>query len=400
MKIVSRVLSFSVLLYVLAPLGAMALHHDAYAQSAAPSTPAIIFDSDYGPDVDDLVAHAVLHALADRGEAEIIAGIVSISNAKSPGAMNAVDTWHGRSGIPVGGFKGTVDGGRFDGGPLFPRGGQGESDGDAWAVSIYDAQESYPRRVTENNYEDALSVYRDVLRAADDKSVRIVTAGMLNTLSELLDSPGDQIDGRSGRDLIAAKVEAVYVMGARSSGAEFNMRHAPAAAANVAAGLPVPIYWNQFEIGASVYTGKWNGSGSPAPGHIVRFGMEAFNHIPGSDGNGRQSWDAMTVLAAVRGASAGFAFESGKMTINASTGASSWVANPQGPHRRVSKTQSDAHYEALLEPLVFSSQSDAAPEPDSPARPRPPGDVRVTKAGDWCMSGDEGALAARYENAC
>lgn len=335
--------------------------------------PQVIFDSDYGPDVDDLVAHAVLHALADLGEAEIIAGIVSISNAKSPGAMNAVDVWHGRPDIPVGGFAGAVAGGRFNGGPLFPNGGQGESDGDAWAVAIYDAHDQYPRLIDQDSYEDALSVYRRALRDADDGSVVIITVGMLNTLSELLQSPGDEIDARTGADLLSDKVKAVYVMGGRNSGAEFNMRHAPVAASHVAASLPVPIYWSQFEIGVNIFTGKWATGDGPDPDHIVRFGMEAYNHVPGSDGHGRQSWDAMNVLVAIRGAGAGFSFERGVMTIDADSGASSWNADAQGPHFRVSKTQQDAHYEKLLEPLVFTPRS----EPAALSRPMPPASIQA-----------------------
>lgn len=306
----------------------------------------VIFDSDYGPDVDDLVAHAVLHALADLGECEIIAGIVCISNTKSPGAMDAVNTWHGRPDIPVGGFTGTVDGGA-----LFPNGGAGgESDGDAWASAIYDASAAYPRTITTSNFPSSLAVYRQALADSQDGEVTIITVGMLNALAELLNSPGDGIDARSGSDLIAAKVAAVYVMGGRDSGAEFNMRNASSEASDVAANFPVVVHWSQFEIGLPIFTGKW--TGDQFSGHIVRFGLEEFNFTPGSDGNGRQSWDAMNVLVAIRGEDAGFSFQAGHMAIKNSTGASTWTTGG-GPHFRVSKTLSDSAYETAIEPLVF-----------------------------------------------
>ncbi|HEV8248295.1 MAG TPA: hypothetical protein VGP93_21110, partial [Polyangiaceae bacterium] len=39
--------------------------------------PAIIFDTDMGPDIDDAGALAVLHALADNGEAKLLAVMIS-----------------------------------------------------------------------------------------------------------------------------------------------------------------------------------------------------------------------------------------------------------------------------------------------------------------------------------
>ncbi len=39
----------------------------------------VIFDTDFGPDVDDVGALAILHAMADRGETEILGVMVSTS---------------------------------------------------------------------------------------------------------------------------------------------------------------------------------------------------------------------------------------------------------------------------------------------------------------------------------
>ena len=349
----------------------------------------VILDSDYGPDVDDLVAHAVLHALADLDECEIIAEIACISNANSPGAMNAVDTWHGRPSIPVGGFRGTIG---HTGGTLFPNGGAGgESDGDAWAISIYNASATYPRTVDNTTYPDAVDVYRQALHDAPDASVRIITIGMLNTLAELLNSPADSIDERTGSALIAAKVEAVYVMGGRNSGAEFNLRFAREEAADVADNLPVPIYWSQAEIGGTIFTGRW--TGTDRAGHIVRFGMEEFNFVPGSDGNGRQSWDAMNVMAAVRGVAAGFSWEQGTMTVNADDGANTWVASGAGPHFRASKTKTDAEYEADIEPLVWTAEFVGTPIQDDYDTT-----AAVYESGGWSTVSSSGGSASLWSD--
>lgn len=316
----------------------------------------VILDSDYGPDVDDLIAHAILHALADLGECEILAEIVCTNNPESPGAMNAVDTWHGRPNIPVGGFSGTIG---HTGEPLFPAGGgDGETSGGPFSVDIYNADSTYPRTVTTSNYPDALEVYRQALHDAPDSSVTIITIGMLNTLAELLNSPSDSIDSRNGADLIAAKVTEVYIMGGAEESApnpeEFNMRNARQEASNVADNLPVPIIWSQWEIGATVITGTWEGS--EQEGHIVRFGMEAFDLNGTAEGQGRESWDAMNVLLAIRGTVAGFSLEQGEMDVDAGDGGNTWTVDAEGPHFRASKTLSDSDYEETLEPLVFTQQ--------------------------------------------
>ncbi len=62
----------------------------------------IIFDTDMDSDCDDLGALAVLHALADRGECEILATVVSTRNPWSPGCVDAINTFYGRPDLPIG----------------------------------------------------------------------------------------------------------------------------------------------------------------------------------------------------------------------------------------------------------------------------------------------------------
>ena len=61
--------------------------------SAAPPQPVrLIFDTDVMGDVDDVGTVAVLHALADLGEAEILAMGVSSKNPWSPLCLSALNT--------------------------------------------------------------------------------------------------------------------------------------------------------------------------------------------------------------------------------------------------------------------------------------------------------------------
>src|SRR3990170_406515 len=56
----------------------------------------IIFDTDFHTDCDDAGALAVLHALADRGECEILAIMCSTRDPFSAPAIDVINTYYGR----------------------------------------------------------------------------------------------------------------------------------------------------------------------------------------------------------------------------------------------------------------------------------------------------------------
>ena len=77
-----------------------------YQAKAAKAPVRVIFDTDVGGDVDDAGALAVLHALADRGEREILAMGVVIGHEAAVPYVHAVNTWYGRPNLPIGTIKG------------------------------------------------------------------------------------------------------------------------------------------------------------------------------------------------------------------------------------------------------------------------------------------------------
>ena len=65
---------------------------NAFSQrKAAPAR--IIFDSDMGPDYDDVGAITILHALADKGEAKILATMASTKYDGVAGVLNIFNTY-------------------------------------------------------------------------------------------------------------------------------------------------------------------------------------------------------------------------------------------------------------------------------------------------------------------
>jgi hypothetical protein len=62
----------------------------------------IILDTDMDTDCDDAGALAVLHALADRGECEILGTMVSARHPGSAPTVAAINAYYGRPHLPVG----------------------------------------------------------------------------------------------------------------------------------------------------------------------------------------------------------------------------------------------------------------------------------------------------------
>ncbi len=59
----------------------------------------IIFDTDLGPDYDDVGALAFLHAMADSGKAEILATVASNKHELVAPSIDVINTYFGRPGL-------------------------------------------------------------------------------------------------------------------------------------------------------------------------------------------------------------------------------------------------------------------------------------------------------------
>jgi hypothetical protein len=247
--------------------------------NAAPPVP-IIFDTDIENDVDDVGAVAVLHALADRGEARILAMGVSVTHKWSAPCLDALNTYFGRPEIPIGVVK-----------------RKGVETGSKYAETI--AREFPHDLRTPNDAPDAVTLYRRTLAAEPDGSVVLVSVGFLTNVARLLDSQADAASELSGIDLVRKKVKLwVAMAGHFPQGREWNVFQDTASSKRAIEGWPTPIIFSGFEIGDKIQTGaalKNIPAGSP-----VRRGYELFNGL-----QNRSSWDQTAVLYAVRGLDGG-----------------------------------------------------------------------------------------------
>ncbi|MEA3209797.1 MAG: hypothetical protein QOE70_2854 [Chthoniobacter sp.] len=250
--------------------------------------PRIIFDTDMETDCDDAGAMAVLHALADQGECEILATVISVKDVWSAATVDAINTYYGRPGLPLGMLK-----------------GPGVLEKSRFAERI---AHEFPNRIkSADDVPDATLVYREVLEKQSDHSVVIVTVGYLTNLKNLLQLPAGP-GHASGTELISAKVKTWVCMGGNFIGSpakddlklgNVNFQRDAASAIFVIQHWPRPLIFVGREIG-SVPSGLAIGEslGKTPPENPVR---RAYEHYFDGRLKNRHVADLTTVLYAVRG---------------------------------------------------------------------------------------------------
>jgi inosine-uridine nucleoside N-ribohydrolase len=202
----------------------------------------VIFDTDIGNDVDDVLALGMIHALQSRGACNLLAVTVSKDNELAGPFADAVNTFYGRPTIPVGVVRtgATRDEGKYLG-------------------MVRDASR-YPHALKKSaDAPDAVSLLRKVLAAQADGSVVIIQVGFATNLARLLETPADGISPLTGKELAAKKVRLVSAMfgaykpdGGVSTHREYNVTEDLPAAKKFAAEWPSPIVFSGFEVGEAV----------------------------------------------------------------------------------------------------------------------------------------------------
>ena len=262
----------------------------------------VIFDSDIAPDYDDVGALALLHALADNGEAKILATISSNAFETTAPTLSVLNTYFKRPHIPVGVVK-----------TGFPN----HKCSQLWAQHII---AKYSHAVQSNEAAaDAIKLYRKVLAKQKNRSVTIVTVGFFTNLSALLLSGPDEYSSLNGFELVQKKVKQLVSMaGAIDStgtgGYEFNVICDIPAAKKVLDDWPTPITLSGFEIGVKIFTGKNLTENSSIHNSPVKDAYKIALDFDGSK-KGRHSWDQTAVWVAVRGVDPWFSFRKINLTI-------------------------------------------------------------------------------------
>ncbi len=267
----------------------------------------VIFDTDMGPDYDDVGAITMLHAFADAGQARILATIASTNYPNVTSVLSVLNTYFKRPNTPIGVPKGKA---------------VGDKDTQHWSDTLV---ARYPHAVRSNNdIPDAVALYRQILAKQPDHSVTVITVGFLTNLANLLDSKPDQYSPLSGKALVAKKIKQVVSMAGKfPSGREYNVFRDTEASKIVFANWPTPILMSGFEIGEQIHSGLPLTQNTAIKNSPVKDVFRISLPKSAEDKNGRMSWDQTAVLVGVRGYAPYYTVTSGRLTINAD-GSNGW----------------------------------------------------------------------------
>ena len=267
----------------------------------------IIFDSDIGPDYDDVGAITMLHAFADSGEAKILATVASDKYPNAAAVLSVFNTYFKRPNIPIGIVKGN---------------GVNLSDEQHWSDTLV---AKYPHKIKSNDEaEDAVTVYRKILSQQPDNSVTIVTVGFLTNLANLMNSKPDKYSPLDGTTLIHKKVKRLVSMAGRfPEGKEFNVFMDSTSSQIVFSKWPSEVIFSGFEIGEKIKTGLPLVQNNAIQNSPVKDVFRICLPLAEEDRNGRSSWDETAVLVAVKGFEPYYSIESGSIIVN-DDGSNSW----------------------------------------------------------------------------
>ncbi len=312
-------------------------------RSAVNAPKAVIFDTDIGPDYDDVGAITLLHALADSGQVNILATIASNQHPLIVPVLDVMNTYFGRPNLPIGVVRGGF-GGRQ---PVNLPAGQ------KWD-SLLVAR--YPHNLKTNAQgEDATILYRQLLAAQPDNSVTIVTVGFFTNMANLLESKPDKYSPLNGIDLVKKKVRQLVSMAAHFGSEmgkfrEFNVEKDALASVYTFQHWPTPILFSGFEIGSRIFTGLplMNSNYQNSPGKDVYARSIPMDK---NDKNGRMSWDQTAVLVAIKGHEPYYSVVEGRIIGNAD-GSNGWDRSGKGHFYLVEKMPV-AQVTAIIDKLML-----------------------------------------------
>jgi pyrimidine-specific ribonucleoside hydrolase len=324
-------------------LGSILLYYSCVNQSVEKNVGPvrIIFDTDLGPDYDDVGALAFLHAMADSGKAEILATLASNKHDLVAPSINVINTYFRRKELAIGAPRTK---------------GVNLGSSQHWADSIV---AKYPHTIkSTSDVPDAVEIYRKVLSIQPDNSVTIVTVGFLTNLNNLLKSKPDNNSVLNGNELVRRKVKRLVSMaGCFPTGREFNIYMDSAASKYVYENWPGEIIFTGFEIGSQIHTGlrliNSDIKNSPVK-DVFRISIP----LSAEDKGGRMSWDETAVLIGVYGTKGFFNTVRGKIIVN-NDGSNSWENSSDGKQYYVTQKMPVPQISIFIEnrmmhqPVVF-----------------------------------------------
>ena len=253
----------------------------------------VIFETDMGNDIDDAIALGMLYKYMDEGVVDLLAVGVNKEGFGPVEYVDMMNTWYGYPDIPIGKITDGID-------CNYP-----ESNYAAKVASMKDASGAPLFGTSVSDMASVLEapvLYRKILAAQPDNSVRMVSVGFSTNLVRLMESAPDEYSQLTGMELIAKKVCLLSIMAGDfrpGASAEFNVVQDIPSAKLIFEHWPTPVVASPFDVGISICypaTSIENDFGW-ADTHPMVEGYKSYNPMPYD----RPTWDPTSVLYAVEG---------------------------------------------------------------------------------------------------
>lgn len=303
----------------------------------------LIFDTDIGNDVDDVLALGMIHSLQARKACRLLGVTITKDSELAGPFVDAINSFYLRGDTPIGMVR---PGKTPEPGKFLPM-----------AAEMTAGQFRYPHDLLQSkDAVEAVTLLRKLLAAEPDGSVCIAQVGFSTNLARLLDSKPDDASPLAGRDLIRTKVKLLSVMagafqsiGGNAHYCEYNVVQDIANCKKLADEWPTSVVWSGFEIGIALeYPAvSIENDYQYIPDHPLAEAYRRYSPPP----HNRPTWDLTSVLYAVHPDRGYFDLSPpGRITVE-TDGFTKFEPVADGKHRylKLSEKQQPRVLEALVQ---------------------------------------------------
>ena len=298
----------------------------------------IIFDTDIGNDIDDVLALQMLLNYHKVDALDLLGITISKSNPYTIPYIDGFCRYNNIENIPIGYV--------YEG----PNTNNGRYLKQTLDTLINDSPILEPQLTIRDNLLDAWELQRKILSQQEDSSVVMVAVGPLTNLYRLLVSSSDQYSPLNGLDLISKKVRLLSVMGGVYSDslqlAEWNIAQDIESAMVVFNEWPGKIVTSGWEVGNELLYPSSSISNNFKNSNPLYISYSLWDQMPYD----RPSWDLTSVLYAVEHNAGYFNLsDKGKVVVN-EFGESHFISGLGNHHfLKIQSTQLDNTLKTLID---------------------------------------------------
>lgn len=284
----------------------------------------VIFDTDVGNDIDDVLALQMLFNYEENGIIDILCVTLGKNNPYSIEYLDGYCRLNDRGNLPIGFAYNGVN--PEDHKYLRP----------TLDTIIDDKKILEPKRSISDSIPEGYKLIRKMLSQQPNNSVVFIAVGPVTNLARLLDSKPDEYSELGGNELVSQKVRLLSIMGGLYGDEfdfpEWNIVQDLSASQNVFDNWSTEIVASGWELGNKLLYPHQSILNDFESNHPLSVSYKIYDKMPYD----RQTWDLTSVLYAIEPDSNFFTLSSkGTITIDGN-GHSLFTPSANGKHRYLS----------------------------------------------------------------